>query len=1058
MALIGNRYNVIREIDRTNTSRVWLAADLMNNSNLVAVKVLSSIDSTSIGVKELFRRECESLARLNHPNIITYIDSGVENDKLYLVTQYFESKNLKKIIENKEISLGDILQIFLGILEGIADAHQKNIIHRDLKPSNILVDELTKVKIIDFGISKIMGYAYNSTDTLRDYMTVAYASPEQLMRHEAKPTSDLFSVGAILFFLLQGNDPPDNKDLLLDQVDELACDVILKALLKSMLQVKPELRPQSIRLVISEVKALIRKNTVRITHNLTLHFGICKQLYDLGLIRYHVGDYAKAFIQKDLNKSKIYKRKNNYYLIGEKARYHCILSSEKSCLFIKRLNSLDYTEWEKETKYAVEVNANWIIVSQGNKLFEDSQLVEFLSQVEDEEKKRQVQIGREETQNRLIKKWERFIDEQMLEIKRKRTLCHYDSFELSQNGDQLIVHSGNGSCDFEQGDYVQMSINSGRTMSIGTVDEVRGEQIWINRNLIADIENLATKGTLGIDTQQAETTLRRLKWAVKAIRTGTTVNPILSKIISDPEIISMYGISPVDKFYQNLDTSNEIAVEKALATKDIFLIQGPPGTGKTTVITEIVCQILKRDPKAKILLSSQSHVAVDHALNNIHKQLNNKRIIRIGRADKISEDSQFLMMPNQLKKWVSEVKVSSKSELLEYLSLNYCLTEQGQVDIKEYLENDKNLDSFGNAKVSHDGKDGEINKLVFLTKEWHKRLGKLDEFDEIFAQKASIVAATCLGIASRNALNSMVFDWVIVDEAGRATAPELLVPIIRGKKIILVGDHRQLPPVVNGDIKPILKKLGIREEELEKSLFEELIERVPENAKTILTSQFRMHPSIAKLISEVFYPTEIITTKKTAEERKHEMSWWPRTIAWFDTASMLDCDEQELNSSKKNNAEAKVILKILELIETRYNNVPGKVRVGVLSAYSAQKGLLHNLIKPNNTDKWKNIKIVIDNVDAFQGSETDISIYSIVRSNKDNNIGFLHDYRRLNVALSRGRNALIIVGNAFFAERAQTPFGNPFLNLLSFMKKYPAECLIEDARTYFNIGGSINGD
>lgn len=1054
MALIGNRYNIIREIDYTRTSRVWLAADLMNDNSLVAVKVLSSIDSANTGIRELFRREYESLALLNHPNIISYIDSGVENDKLYLVTEYFESKNLRKLTENNLLGLNDILQILLGILEGIADAHRKNIVHRDLKPSNILVDEIRRVKIIDFGISKIMGYAYTSSETVRDYMTAAYASPEQLLRREAKPTSDLFSVGAILYFLIQGNDPPEDKDILWQQVEVLSGNGDLIILLKKLLQINPDQRPQSIRVVISEVKTLIRKNTAVITHNLRLHFDISKQLYDLGLMRYHSLEQAKAFVQKDLNDSKIYKRKSTYYLIGEKARYHCFLTSEKSCLCVKRLNSLDYTEWEKETKYAVEVNANWVIPPNGMKISVDSQLIDFLSQVEDEEKKRQVQIAREETQSQLINKWERYIDEKMVEIRRRQAACYYDSFELSGNGDQLIVHPESGTWDFEQGDYIQMSINSGKFLSIGTIDEVQGDRIWINLNWDADIQHLSKRGILGIDSKQAEITLRRLKWAVKAIRTRTSVNPLLSDIISDPEIVTMYGISPVDKFYQELDASNQRAVEKALSTKDIFLIQGPPGTGKTTVITEIVCQILSSNPKAKILLSSQSHVAVDHALKNIHKLLTDKRIIRIGRAEKVSEDSLLLMMPNQLKKWVSEVQVNSKNELLKYLRSNYSLTQEGEQEIKAVLREDKVLESLNKVKVACDGKEEEIYKLISITREWYKRLGKLDEFDEIFAQKASIVAATCLGIASRHALKSMVFDWVIVDEAGRATAPELLVPIIRGKRVIVVGDHRQLPPVIDNEIKSSLEKLGIREEELEKSLFEELIERAPENAKIVLNSQFRMHPSIARLISEVFYPTECITTKRSANERKHNMPWWPRTVAWFDTSTMPDCDEQDSNSSKKNNAEAIVVLKILELIDKRYQGVSEKIKVGVLSGYGAQKEILQNLIAPNNSDKWKNIKIIIDNVDAFQGSETDISIYSVVRSNNDNNIGFLHDYRRLNVALSRGRNALIIVGNAFFAERAQALFGNPFLNLLSFIKKYPADCFIEDAKTYFSIGGN----
>jgi len=505
---------------------------------------------------------------------------------------------------------------------------------------------------------------------------------------------------------------------------------------------------------------------------------------------------------------------------------------------------------------------------------------------------------------------------------------------------------------------------------------------------------------------------------------------------------------------QNLDPANQRAVQKALSTKDICLIQGPPGTGKTTVITEIVCQILKTNPKAKILLSSQSHVAVDHALKNITKLLPQFNIIRIGRADnnRISEEALSLMMPNQIKKWIEEVKGKSRMELLKYLRSKFILKEGGDNSIESLLND---IDSVIPKPLSVSINDSEITKLITITREWYRKLGKSEEFEAIFARKASIVASTCMGIASRHALNSMVFDWVIVDEAGRATPPELLVPIIRGRKIVLVGDHKQLPPVVNSELtKEDLEKLDIRLCDLEKSLFEDLIQKIPDEAKVVLTSQFRMHPAIARLIAEVFYPSVDIKTKIKPEERKHNLSWWPRTIAWFNTQNLDNCREQEDGLSKRNYAEAEVILKILKEINQQYNGSPTKIRVGVISGYAAQKALLINLVAPSNSERWENIKIIIDNVDAFQGSETDIAIYSVVRCNKDNRIGFLHDSRRLNVALSRARNALIIVGNIHFIERVQVSTGNPFGNLLTYMKKNRADCLIEDAKTYYAIGGN----
>ncbi|WP_256360221.1 ATP-binding protein [Mesobacillus boroniphilus] len=231
--------------------------------------------------------------------------------------------------------------------------------------------------------------------------------------------------------------------------------------------------------------------------------------------------------------------------------------------------------------------------------------------------------------------------------------------------------------------------------------------------------------------------------------------------------------------------------------------------------------------------------------------------------------------------------------------------------------------------------------------------------------------------------------------------------------------------------------------DLEKSLFEELFEKISDEAKSVLTAQFRMHPTISNLINDVFYPTTTIEARKTAEERKHLLQWTPKSIVWLNTQYLEENREQESLNSYKNSSEAKVILKQLEEIEERYKGVNPKIKVGVISGYDAQKKSLINLIKPHD-QKWKSINIMIDNVDAFQGSETDISIYNIVRCNDQNKIGFLRDERRLNVALSRGKTCLIIVGNADFANKAKTYKGNPFADIIRFIDRHPMKCVMED--------------
>ncbi|WP_409342324.1 AAA domain-containing protein [Paenibacillus sp. MBLB4367] len=1057
--IIGNRYEPISRLDNgrgSRSSKVWIAKDLRNKSQLVTLKQLSLNVDTELktDIKELFQRETDALSKLKHPNIISFIESGIENETLYIVTERFDGQNLKDYVTNNQLSVDDVLKVFLGILYGISEAHKNNIVHRDLKPSNILVGNNGEVKIIDFGISKILGRAYDHNETLKDYMTTSYASPEQLLRSDVRVESDIFSLGAVLYYLITNKDPVPNKELFHSQVQQMNCEEVIKSLIIEMTRSDYTKRPVSVHTVIRQAKTLyIQLVSQKRNYYIKMPNYATRQLYELGIIDYSGLDHALRFISNDLSSSSIYLHKNNYYLIGKTGRvkYQCKISQDKYHLVLNKVVFLDdYIEFEKEYNRGIELESHWTVVKENQQIPMSDELQELLESVNEEEKKRQVRMNREENENKLLSRWNSYLEEEFLMIQKKKRVCIYESFEVNISDYTLEAIVENHDYIFEKNDLIQMSSKNNEKITVGTLEGIENNKIIINigLNIMDDLESIAPRGVLGIDVVQAETSLRRLRRAARAIKLGNTVNPNLKDILHDPQIVSINNLGPLGELFQNLDDSNLSAVESALATKDVFLIQGPPGTGKTTVITEIVCQILRSEPNARILLTSQSHVAVDHAIKNISKLLPDKKIIRVGRSDKISHESESLLMANQLNNWVTDVKQKSKTALEDYLQRSLMLNEE---DISRELEQlDRPLNEFNKDEVDLEmaflsSEARQMKSLVKVTKEWHLRLGKLEEFDEIFAQKASIIAATCLGIASRHALSDLSFDWVIVDEAARATAPELLVPIVKGKKIILVGDHKQLPPVINGNIdKEIIQEHGFRKSDLEKSLFEDLFEKISDESKIVLQSQFRMHPTIAKLISDVFYPEADIKTKKKPEEREHSLKWWPKAIVWLDTQNHPNNIEQEVKPSKRNNAEAQMILKCLDEIERKYSEVGKKITVGVITGYDAQKSLLNNLVKPYDIDKWKSINIVINNVDAFQGSETDIAIYSIVRNNQDNKLGFLSDSRRLNVALSRGKTCLIIVGNARFVERAEVIGNNPFVDILQYIRRNTDGTVVEE--------------
>jgi serine/threonine-protein kinase len=1052
--IVGDRYKAISEINlgegrNESQSKLYLAKDIKNNNMAVTLKTVKINLSKEKDLKqELFRREYLSLKRLDHEKIVKYIDSGQDEDILYLVMENYDGDTLKEYIERKEVSIEDKIKIAINIADALEYAHEKEVIHRDLKPTNIMINNPDDIRIIDFGISKILDENYKPDETVKCYMTIRYAAPEQLMRYEAKIQSDIYSFGLNIAYLISEKEPPEERAKLKNYIESIECSTNLKNLIIEMTNDKVEDRPNNVY----KIKKVLEReynNLCSKFKRLYLKFDsyTTRNLIELGKIEYRSNDHVIKFIKNDLTKSYISKnnKSGKFYIIGNEVKYTCVLEKSNTVLKIIYVSIIeDEIQWEEETSNSINVSVPWTPIANYSDIGGNNYLQSLVQEIVDEKRKGQVYNNKSEIKNDLLNKWDIYLQEEFKEVDRKKNLCNYSNFKVDDTGCKILVKIDEVGICIENGELIQLTGKNNEQITIGEFEEYYEKGLIVKLNSEINPNDLSERGKLGIDSRKNTSSLRRLSKALNSLRVSDTANRQLLDIIVEPSIVDINDVDEIEYYFQEIlsrfpNSANANAVKKALATKDIFLIQGPPGTGKSTVITELTCQILNNDPNSKILITSQSNVAVDHVINKVVPLLPKQRIIRIGRSEKISTESQNLIMSEQLNKWVEEVKENSKNGLKKYLNDKYSFELNDELDTRE----------FSDIIVCNDTKEekqqNSTEKIISLTREWHRRLGKLDEFDEIFANKTSIIAATCLGIASRNVINDIEFDWVIVDEAARANALELLVPLVKGKKIVLVGDHRQLPPVVNTELDKFkLEERGIKQSDLEISLFEDLFNKLSDKTKVVLNSQYRMNPKISKLISDIFYPTVDISTTLSDNDREHELSWKPRRIKWVDTSNCEDPNEVPEFQSKKNPCEAKAILHELEEIERSYEKISKSgITVGVISGYDGQKKLLENLIKPKNKKKWKKVNIIIDNVDAFQGSETDLVIYSLVRCNNQNKIGFLYDSRRLNVALSRGKTGLIIVGNIGFAEIAKSFMGNPFVDIINFIKKYPKDCLIE---------------
>lgn len=327
----------------------------------------------------------------------------------------------------------------------------------------------------------------------------------------------------------------------------------------------------------------------------------------------------------------------------------------------------------------------------------------------------------------------------------------------------------------------------------------------------------------------------------------------------------------------------------------------------------------------------------------------------------------------------------------------------------------------------------------------------------LFTKDICLFFGTLLGISSWKSFRDVVFDVAIVDEAGRATLSELLVPCIKAKRIILVGDHKRLAPVVEDDVIEKLNtdsKKGSDEFRADKkdvttSLFERLFERIEskskdhtylENFKHTLTYNYRAHKSICDLYSNAFYKGILQTKTEISATKAHSLRAFKTNAIWLDTGKRSDKQDSQQGTGKINHCNASIIYHTLKSLKDQILESGTIKDIGIITPYKDQSSLLNGRLK-SIQEEYKKAGITIDigTVDSFQGSDRDMIIYDCVRSSKAKNtqqtqvkrqgskIDFIADEKRLNVSLSRAKKLLLIVGDKEYLRTASVSDGeNPF--------------------------------
>lgn len=467
------------------------------------------------------------------------------------------------------------------------------------------------------------------------------------------------------------------------------------------------------------------------------------------------------------------------------------------------------------------------------------------------------------------------------------------------------------------------------------------------------------------------------------------------------------SVSSIPFFNRKLNESQKNAIADAIAADDIFLIHGPPGTGKTTTLEELITQLTRAGKK--VLATADSNTAVD---NLLEKLLNTGiKVVRIGNPARINDDLLRCSLDYQvqdladyqqaisLRDQAGQLKEKQKDFIVPRAQERRGLTDQQILKLATQKSGGRGVPDFKIRKMA------AWIKLQQQINKHYEEAGKLEiQAIESIITQSDVICATN-SAAGSDVLHTFRFDVAVLDEASQSTEPACLIPMLKASKWIMAGDHKQLPPTV----------LNEQAKALSNTLFERWMLHYGDESRRLLAIQYRMHETIMRFSNEQFYEGKLRAHPSVAHRKLSELTGFLKTPylsaeleACVDDTSAtvfihVQGDEARIEDSFSfyNEAEIMMAERVVEcLMACRL--FPGDI--GIISPYEQQVNRLKN--KLNQTG------IEVKTVDGFQGREKEVVIISLVRSNHRGELGFLTDYRRLNVALTRAKRKLIVIGNA----------------------------------------------
>jgi len=549
-----------------------------------------------------------------------------------------------------------------------------------------------------------------------------------------------------------------------------------------------------------------------------------------------------------------------------------------------------------------------------------------------------------------------------------------------------------------------------RPVVSGVVTRVRRNKLLLATTKEALPDWVLDGNTLGIDLTFDEVSYREMNQALSAVMAahGNRLAE-LRDVLLGAQPARFREPQADDLFYPSaLNDSQLAAVRHVVTAQDVAIIHGPPGTGKTTTLVQAILETIRRE--RRVLVCAPSNTAVDLLTEKLAERGVN--VIRLGNPSRVSE----LLLKHTLDAGVMAHASYAKMHAMRQTA------EQHRETASERVRN------FGFE---------ERQRRQWLREEARTLRQAADDLERFMTEdvleSVQVITCTLVG-ASNRAIRHLGFETVFIDEAAQALEPGCWIPIAKGQRLVLAGDHHQLPPTVKSEK---AAREGLRE-----TLFEKCIQRQPNTAR-MLKVQYRMHAHIMGFSSQKFYGGQLVAH---ASVRHADLAAYdprfddPRfapdlPVEFIDTAG---CGYQELaipeSRSTANPEEAHLLLERLAQLLVLGEPTAADQRpltIGVIAPYRAQINYLKDAIEdsPVLNDLLLQRRLSVGTVDSFQGQERDIIAITLTRSNPQGEIGFLSDIRRMNVGMTRARRKLLLVGDS--STLCRHPF---FEELLAYVK------------------------